>query len=151
MEVQLQNSIKITGEQELKIKISEIAPYGRFYSDLKNHTKWWLCLQDFKIYDTETIISLFKYETIKEIKESNSFIALFKTDIINLEKEYLNKCLSINEKELFHISQTKNFDIAFKIYIESICLERDWYAFEMKKLCKDAIEWCIKNSIPYYK
>ena len=127
------------------VSIDELSEYGRFYSDLEEHTKWWFCTTDYKVYETEEIIAQFSYENQEMIAASDTFLPLFRTDIIALEKEFLEEFAYEGD---FVCEDSSNFDLSFKIYIEDF-LEREWYAFESDRLCKDAVKWCKENGIPY--
>lgn len=129
----------------MNVNIDDLSEYGRFYSDLKEHTQWWFCIADYKIYDGEKIIAQFAYENQEMIAASDIFLPLFRTDIIALEKEFLKKFAYEGD---FTCEDPSNFDLSFKIYIEDF-LEREWYAFEKEQLCKDAVKWCEENGIPY--
>ena len=127
------------------VSIDELSEYGRFYSDLEEHTKWWFCTTDYKVYETEEIIAQFSYENQEMIAASDTFLPLFRTDIIALEKEFLEEFAYEGD---FVCEDSSNFDLSFKIHIEDF-LEREWYAFEKEQLCKDAVKWCEENGIPY--
>lgn len=133
------------------VSIEDISIYGRFYSDLENHVKWWFCLLDYTIYDTESVISNFNYKNEESILLSGVFISLFKTDIIKLEQEFLTTLSISKETVPFSYDDITSFDRNFKIYIEENFLVRDWYYFEKEHLYNDAIKWCKRNGIAFYK
>ena len=135
----------------MKIKISEIAYYGRFYSNLTEHVIWWFCTLDFQICDTETIISVYGFSSIEEILDSSKFIPLFKTDIIELEKKFLKEKNIALEKIGSEIQRIQDFDKCFKIFIEAAYLTQHWHMFEKQHLFSDAIVWCKNNAIPFVK
>lgn len=131
------------------VNIEDISAYGRFYSDIKDHVKWWFCLTDYKIYDTESVISKFNYGNEESIVSAGVFIPLFKTDVIKLEREFLAS-MSINRSNMpFCCDDISDFDRNFKIYIEENFLVREWYYFEQERLCKEAINWCKTNGIVF--
>lgn len=128
--------------------------YGRYFSDEENKydISWWLCLENYDIYHTETLMSDFSYKNTPEIKESSKFIPLFKTDIILLEKEFIKK---LNNKTLLNSfnkilsSGNREYDVAFRIFIEREFLVNSWSEFEKAQLQQDAVAWCKENHIPY--
>ena len=132
----------------MKVSIDGISEYGRFYSDLEEHTEWWFCIADYKTYDVEEMAERFAYYDKETIVAAGGFIPLFQTDIIALEKEFLTE-FAFNGG--FSCDNPSEFDLRFKIYIELNFLEREWYAFEKKRLCEDAVKWCKENHIPYCK
>ena len=132
------------------IDINKIIFYGRYYDDEKNlyDISWWLCLDDYKVYHTETLMTDYSYKSIFEIEQTSKFIPFFKTDIIKLEKEFMK---DFNNKVFNKILLDNNnsYDIAFRIFIERGFLIDSWSDFEKSHLQKDAISWCKKNHIPY--
>lgn len=136
------------------ITISEIMFYGRYYSDemFTYDISWWLCLKDYKVYHTETLMTDYSYENISEIKKSLSFIPLFKTDIIQLEKEFVerlnNKTFNKNLDKIL-VDNNCSYDVAFKIFIEKEFMVDSWSEYEKSNLVKDAIAWCRDNYLPY--
>ena len=129
----------------MKVNIDEICEYGRFYSDLKEHAQWWFCIADYNIYDGEEMAAKFAYYDKEMIVAAGGFVPLFRTDVIALEKEFLEEFAYEGD---FVCEDPSDFDLSFKKYIESF-LEREWYAFEKERLCKDAVKWCKENGIPY--
>ena len=116
---------------------------------------WWFCKIDYCIYCIDDLLNGFGFNNHKEIKNSEIFIPLFQTDIILLEKQFL-QCRPINEQKevflLYELSYNKikgGFDIAFKIYIEKYNLLEEWRIYEQKKLYNDAIIWCQNNDVPF--
>lgn len=133
------------------LEINSIIYYGRYYSTERQEYEnlWWLCLIDYQIYGTQTLIEKYSYLNESEIKDLGIYIAMFKTDIIAIEKQFMK---NYDEKAIFKIQNTclnKDYDIAFKIYIEQCFLEQVWYIYERRVLCNDAIKWCKQNHIPY--
>ena len=136
------------------IIINEIMFYGRYYSDenFPYDISWWLCLKDSKAYHTETLMTDYSYKSISEIKKSLTYIPFFKTDIIQLEKEFMKR---LNNKK-FNIDLDKilvdnicSYDVAFKIFIEKEFMVDLWSEYEKSRLIKDAIMWCRENHLPY--
>lgn len=132
------------------IDIEQIYTYGRFYPEIKKHVNWWICITDYVIYDTETIVSNFGYADEKLIDADGIFVPLFKTDMIELEKEFMQTIPLGNRTDPFPYDDIPNFDRNFKIYIENHFLIRDWYDFEKRHLCNDAIEWCKLHNFRFH-
>lgn len=135
------------------ININEIMFYGRYFNDEEHQydTLWWLCLEDYEIYHTETLIADYSYRSTSEIEETSRFVTFFKTDIIQLEKEFMRK---LNNKTLLNsfnklLLADNSYDVAFKIFIEREFLVDYWSEFERSQLREDAIAWCKQNHIPY--
>ena len=131
------------------IDIEQIYTYGRFYPDIKDHVNWWFCTTDYGVYDTATIISNFGFADEKSIANVDVFIPFFKSNIIDLEKCFLHTILPDGCKHPFPYENILTFDRDFKIYIETHGLIRDWYTFEKKHLCHDAISWCKLHNIRF--
>lgn len=136
------------------LNINEIAYYGRYFSDEKNNHEiiWWLCLDDYKVYNSDLLLTDYSFKNIIEIKESSIFIPFFKTDIIKLEKKFvdsLNNKTVLKEFNKILVSNNNKYDLAFKKFIERTFLINSWNTFEKKQLISDAIVWCENNNIPY--
>lgn len=87
-----------------------------------------------------------------EIEQSVRFIPLFKTDIEELEEEYL-LTLTNKETQEYRMIKEKNKgvepDTIFKMFIDFMRLWKNWYAFEYQRLFQDAVKWCKANNISY--
>ena len=133
------------------INISDIIYYGRHYTDcpiLEDYLRWY-AIDDGVIYTTREIIEKFQYSNLSEIQHSNRFILLFQVDIIELEKIYIDQLSIEAVKIYFHKVKHEKYDLNFKIFLEKLRLERDWFQFERNALIKVAIEWCKENHLPY--
>lgn len=127
--------------------------YGRYFDDENNQYKisWWLCVEDYEIYHTEILFADYSYESISEIEQTSKFVPFFKTDIIQLEKEFIKK---LNNKTLLNsfnklLVGNNSYNVAFRIFIEREFLFDYWSEFEKSQLREDAIAWCKNNHIPY--
>lgn len=127
--------------------------YGRYFDDENNQYEisWWLCVEDYEIYHTETLFADYSYESISEIEQTSKFVPFFKTDIIQLEKEFIKK---LNNKTLLNsfnklLVGNNSYNVAFRIFIEREFLFDYWSEFEKSQLREDAIAWCKNNHIPY--
>lgn len=136
------------------ININEIMFFGRFYEESENlyDVLWWLCPEDYKIYHTEDLMKDFHYKSVLEIGDSLNFIPFFKTNIVELEKAFIEK---LNNKTLYKkferilADNAYSYDVSFSIFIEREFLTDSWREFEKKKLRNDAIAWCKENHVPY--
>lgn len=138
----------------MTIKIKSIVSYGRYYPSLVDAdvTYWWFCVNDCKIYSTETLITDFHYTDSVDIEQSGVFIPLFKTDIEKLEKEYLLTRPNEEIREYRKVKEKNSGtdpDTIFKIFVDRMCLWKSWYAFEYQRLFQDAVSWCNANHIAY--
>ncbi len=131
------------------VNIDEIYTYGRFYPDIERHVNWWFCITDYVIYDTETIVSNFGYTEKETIASTDTFIPLFKTNVVELEKSFLLTLSLSDSAPPFPYDDILAFDRNFKVYVENHLLLRDWYDFEKKHLCNDAIKWCKLHNIHF--
>ena len=107
------------------INISDIIYYGRHYTDcpiLEDYLRWY-AIDDGVIYTTR--------------------------EIIELEKIYIDQLSIEAVKKYFHKVKHEKYDLNFKIFLEKLRLERDWFQFERNALIKVAIEWCKENHLPY--
>lgn len=138
----------------MTLKIKSIVSYGRYYPSSfdADATYWWFSISDYKIYATEDLITKFHYTTCLEIEQSGRFIPLFKTDIEELEEEYL-LTLTNKETQEYRMIKEKNKgvepDTIFKMFIDFVRLWKNWYAFEYQRLFQDAVKWCKANNISY--
>lgn len=143
---------KIIGEI-MKINIKDIMYYGRHYTDITSEPYWWFGKDDYQIYSSESLIKEYSYKDTDDILQSEYFIPLFQTDIIELEKEFLAEYNSrpLQDKTEKLVTQANgNFDLAFKTLIEvEEGMSENWYGFERKKLYNDAVNWCQKHNIKY--
>lgn len=82
------------------ININEIMFCGRFYEESENpyDVLWWFCSEDCKIYHTEDLMKDFNYKSVLQIEESLKYIPFFKTNIVELEKAFIEK---LNNKSLY--------------------------------------------------
>ncbi len=136
------------------LKTASIVGYGRYYPGTidADVTYWWFSLYDYKVYATEDLIANFHYTDDSEIEQSGIFIPLFKTNIEELEKEYL---LTRTDKEVREYKKIKEKnkgsdpDTIFKIFVDRMCLWKSWYYFEYQRLSQDAVQWCRENYIVY--
>lgn len=133
------------------LNIDAIMQYGCFYRNRmdKMHTYWWLCLSDYEIYDTETLLKEFFYSTCLEILETNMYIPLFQTDVVALEEIYISQYYPWYVKTIKQLAEQTNYDLEFRKFIEDCLDSRGWCDFIDSALRKDAIAWCKQNGIPY--
>ena len=135
------------------LNIDDIIYYGRYYSceNEKKETMWWYNCVTNKVYSTQELVDNFSFNNQDNIMQSNNYIPLFKTDVIELEKVFLNQFYPRLVKIVYNNSLNCDYDISFKRVIERNNLQREWFEYEKSQLRKDAIEWCCKNNLPYSK
>jgi hypothetical protein len=131
------------------ITIEDIIYYGRHYKDEYEGSYWWFDLHDYKIYSIDQLRSLFPDETFTT--EDNllvkDIIPFFKTEIIEVEKNYIQQKNDKKLSEAFSRVSDDEFDQVFKRYIDEHLLLNDWWSFERNTLISDSIEWCKSNRI----
>jgi len=133
------------------IIIENVIYYGRHYSEEHVGSYWWFNLNDYKIYSIKQLESLFDGEncfTQESILEKE-FIPFSKTEIIEVEKDYIKKKNNKKLSKVFSAVSEVDFDQVFKKYIDNNLLISDWWNFEREKLISDAVEWCKLNGIKY--
>lgn len=138
----------------MTLNIKSIVSYGRYYpsSADTDAVYWWFSVSDYKVYATEDLITKFHYTTCPEIEQSGMFIPMFKTDIKELEEEYLLTRAS-EEVQAYRKIKEKNKgtepDTIFKMFIDFAGLWKSWYAFEYQRLFGEAVKWCNAHNISY--
>lgn len=135
------------------VDINRILDYGRCYeeSEYIYPIRWWFCFIDYEIYETEELFNKYSFTTIEEIKNNDSYVELFKTNITMLKKEFILK-YEYTDKALTKIMKQRNcdYDVAFRIYIEvDKTLTELWREYRYNRLYSDAIKWCKENCIRY--
>lgn len=123
--------------------------YGRYYSSYESETEfpWWFCLSDESVVSLDSLRQVYGYRNDDEIFLSGIFIPFFKTDISELEKEFLRKR---NLKGVLDkLGRGVDFDILFRKYVDKELLFDDWLEYEGKQLRNDAIAWCRQYGIKY--
>ncbi|MBR2315454.1 MAG: hypothetical protein IKA56_02305 [Clostridia bacterium] len=135
------------------VDINKILDYGRYYeeSEYIYPIRWWFCLIDYEVYETEELFDKYSFATIEEIKNNDNYIELFKTNITMLKKEFILK-YEYTDKTLINIMKQRNcnYDVAFRIYIEvDRTLTELWREYRHNRLYGDAIKWCKENCIRY--
>ncbi|ETA81938.1 hypothetical protein [Youngiibacter fragilis] len=131
------------------ITIEDIIYYGRHNKDEYEGSYWWFDLHDYKIYSIDQLRSLFPDEifTTEVNLLMKDIIPLFKTEIIEVEKVYIQQKNDKKMSEAFCKVSDDKFDQFFKKYIDEHLLLNDWWNFERKILISDCIEWCKSNRI----
>lgn len=131
----------------MMLKIDEIIFYGRYYrDDEEKETNWWYCKVDGHIYHMSDLTSQFGYVSIDEVENNGNYIQLFRTDIIELKKRFIN-AIAKNRK-LCNLPDSE-FDIEFNKFIDQSSMHKEWFDYECAVLKQDAIEWCKQNNIPF--
>ena len=127
--------------------IKELMYYGRYYSfEKEDHHLWWFDSKTAVVFQYDELVTKFGYGSQEEVINSQRFIPLFKTDIVELEFEFLSiqNCKFVRQLKK---QKDLDFDVTFKKFIEKNNLTESWRAFENNRLFSDAIEWCKENNI----
>ena len=133
------------------VNINDIKFYGEFYPNNPEHL-WYFCLNDYQVYNMEDLIENYSFKDRNEIEQSNMYVELFKTNIVDLQKKFIELNNFQNNKKFRTILlEETEYSVAFGRFIDYFHYEMwpSWYAFIEEHLINDAIEWCRKNNIPY--
>lgn len=131
------------------IIIDEIIYYSRHYSDEFVGDYWWFNKDDYKIYSIKKLNVIFKNKFLDDYRNQllTHYIPVFKTEMTDLERNYINSKNDIKLSKKFDSIALVDYDRYFKRYIEQNQLHNDWWDYERKSLTKDAIRWCKINHI----
>lgn len=131
------------------INIKDIFLRGRYYS--YDDVEPWFCLTDNRVYETTELIGDHSFNSRCDIEKSGEYIPFFRTDIIELKKEFIQRYFPQLFNEIFCNKNDDDDNTAFNIFAE----ENDhlvlWYRYERARLQKDAIDWCNAHGLPYIK
>lgn len=129
------------------IVIEDIIYYGRCY-DCKKEL-WWFSRTDNSVVSIEEIKSVYGWSTTEQILAQSLFFPLFKTDMIQLEKEYM-KNFKAGSIEAIMEDKKVSYHVAFNIFVETPVENfHRWKEYEKKQLVHDAVIWCKANGLPY--
>lgn len=147
----------------MKLELRDVLMRGKWYKeeDSEYEVEYWLEKSSLQLFYTENLIEEFGYKNCDEIKKSGHFIPFFKTDIIALQKKFIenypDKAVEETMNDIIkndNYGYNSGYDVAFRIltqdYAEFRKFSDDYYDFEKKQLLKDAEQWCKENNIPYY-
>lgn len=130
------------------MKLSELMYYGRYYRDENEADHiWWFDLQSKQVFQYDTLVKKFGYNSQEDILNSSAFIPLFETDILALEHDFILKTQTKKVINFFDKISDSYFDREFKIFIERNFISESWNDFEKKHLYNDALKWCSDNHI----
>lgn len=136
----------------MKLDINDVIIYGSCEDDCDDI--YWLEINNYTFFSTTELIDDFLYIDSADIEKSEKYIQLFNRNIVELEKEYIER---FNEKSMkddiqliLEGNEDYDYNLAFKIFIEESGLDQDWFEYKRSVLIADAIQWCKKNNIPYY-
>ena len=135
-----------------RIILEDTIFYGRYYPNIGDNRDhyWWFCTFDYQIYSIDDLIKQFHYTDAESIERVGLFIPMFKTDMFELENQYLS-LLPNDEKKLYrNIKQqnsNKDYNTIFNIFLDFSKSWKRFYEFEKKHLREDAIDWCRQYGI----
>ena len=141
-------------KKQFKINLITIL-YSRYYQNEKSEIIdpiYWLKKTNYKIYNGEQLINKGKFKNASALIASEKYIPYSKTNISQVEMEFINKFCPEAKKEIENIQRSapdSDFDIAFRIFIETHPLNDKWGIYLTEHLRDDVIKWCIKNRIKY--
>ena len=135
-----------------RIILEDIVFYGRFYPNIGDSRDyyWWFCITDYQVYSIDDLIRQFHYTDTESIEYAGLFIPLFKTNMFELENQYLS-LLPNDEKKLYRSIKQQNsnrdYHTVFNIFLDITQSWKRFYKFEKKHLREDAIDWCRQYGI----
>lgn len=136
----------------MKLDINDAIIYGSFEDD--SDDIYWLEISNYTFFSTTELIDDFLYIDSDDIVRSQKYIQLFHRNIVELEKEYIERFNKESMKNDIRLILERNedydYNLAFKIFIEESGLDQDWFEYKRSVLIADAIQWCKKNNILYY-
>ena len=152
----------------MKVEIRNIMTFGEWDSeeDYKYEENCWFEKSSCTVFYSSNLIEEFGYKDCGEIKSSGHFIPLFKTDIIELEKEFIaNYPDKSVEETINNIIKNNNngyapgYGVAFSIllqdYPEFDEFSKEYHSFEKtasqkmrKNGAKETTFRIIRNMIP---
>ena len=132
------------------LQIETILYYGRYYPFIENEYGfyWWFSNIDFTIYSVDELLGRMGFYTYQDICDSDVFFPLFKTDIVQTEKNFLSERSLLKEFGMY-IGGFPDEDAAFKSFIEKLGLQNQWFEYERYILRNDAVAWCKKHNIVF--
>ena len=136
------------GRFSINMKIKDILPYFRFYSDEpeSDETINWFCRIDNKFYSYKDLINLYNYTTEEQIVESGIFVKLSKVDIILEKKRFLEDRYPNVLKKIQRRS-CESFDIEFNRFLDHNNKYNEWYEYEQELLNTKFNNWRKDNCI----
>lgn len=130
----------------MKLYIDKICHYG-IYS-----YPYYLYLRNYQVYDIKEVLSKYRFQTQKDVEQSDRFVRFFYVDYNTLVKNFIKE---YNDDDLTEASKTwideEMFDTEFRRYIDGTYFSKDWHEYKLNKLREAAIVWCEKNNIKYSK
>ena len=135
------------------IDIREIMHYGEYYSfddyGKKYDVFWWLSLIDYSVINIETLCEKYSYHSCEEILEAGLYIPFFRTDILDVEREFIKKYYPYQAKKIFNNELDLDNHIAFMKFAENNYQEESFYSYRDERLARDAVKWCCENHLKY--
>ena len=142
----------------MKVDIKDIKDYAEWFSDLYPEDEecfYWLDKENTEIFDSDSLIDDFGYESNENIERSSYFIKLPLIDCLLLEKEFISSFgLAEIEDEIIKVSKKKDvcYTVAFRIVLEvSEETENAWYDYLEKKMTEICNKWANDNGVEFYK
>ena len=126
--------------------------YGEYYRWMGSPDLviFWYDPSDGQVYHYEDLMSEFGYQSQDEILWSGAFVPLFKTDIVELERQFI---AGYKSKKLSKHFDSLSDDECHSEFSRLIHYEYispwTWGKFEREHLYHDALEWCRENHIKF--
>lgn len=142
--------------------INDLKYYARAYytkklddqgsDDVETRTVWWFSLEQEKPVSIDELISSGICRTEDDTEEINNkgYIQMVKVDIVALEKEFIDRIVTVVDQKNFKNITDHDFDYEFRVFLETHGdLGWEWFAFERYVLEIETIRWCHCNGIDF--
>ena len=129
--------------------------YGEYYpleNNTPNDTVYWFCKSNYKVYNTEELITKRKAQNVDELISSEKYIPFSKTNIVKLRKEFVQKYWPEADEKIRKIENSDpefDYEIASRYYFDAHPLEDKWNNYLSSQIEHDIVKWCNDNNIPY--
>lgn len=144
--------------------------YGRYDPEYGEVLSYWFCLEDYSILEETKLLEKLGYESAEQLNNDTFFIPVWKTNITDLKKEFLNGKGEyrsyIEEIEKIRQDYTKfqkhhmpwyecSFSQAFNMFFNDGYpggpVWDEWERYMDERLRSDFVAWCEKYHIRYEK
>jgi len=146
----------------------ETGDYGRYDPEYGEAESYWFCVEDYSISEETKLLEKLGYESVEQLNNDPSFIPVWKTNITELKREFLNsndEYRSYIEKiEKIRQDYTKfqkhtmpwyecSFSQAFNMFFNDGYpggpVWDEWERYMAERLRSDFISWCERNHLNY--
>ena len=68
----------------------DICEYGKYDPEYGDDESYWFCVEDYSILKETKLLEKLGYESVEQLNNDPSFIPVWKTNITELKREFLN-------------------------------------------------------------